>query len=130
MLLLPGSQYTNKGFLDVHEEIRQHLGVPIYTVIVDMPTQFSVQILECFSYRRVHIFFKPCFLQVYKSIGAVLVNSNLAESYNINNIYNVVYDGKWTYDKLKEWASLTGGDINGDSKMDENDSYGLYSPNI
>ncbi len=71
-----------------------------------------------------------CCLQVYKSIGVILVNSNLAESYNINNIYNVVYDGKWTYDKLKEWASLTGGDINGDGKMDENDSYGLYSPNM
>ncbi len=71
-----------------------------------------------------------CCLQVYKSIGVIIVNSSLADNYNIVDLYNTVYDGKWTYDKLKENASVTGGDLNGDGSLDKNDSYGLYSPNM
>ena len=56
-------------------------------------------------------------------------NKKLAEQYNIPDVYQLVKDGKWTIDKLAELSANVSGDINGDTKFDENDLYGFLTSN-
>ncbi len=55
----------------------------------------------------------------------ILFNKSLINKYDLENPYQLVHDGKWTIDKFIEMASTLSQDINGDSKFDENDLYGL-----
>lgn len=53
------------------------------------------------------------------------VNKALQENMNIQDIYELVFDQKWTYDTMFNIVKGVSGDLNGDSKYDENDMYGL-----
>ncbi len=73
-------------------------------------------------------------LSTMRFIYAVFYNKKLASDYSVtyhelNDIYGIVDNGAWTYDKLK---SLTEGiyvDLNGNSEKDEEDEYGLVIVN-
>ncbi|MBE6612840.1 MAG: hypothetical protein E7632_10150 [Ruminococcaceae bacterium] len=52
-------------------------------------------------------------------------NKNLAEQYQVNDLYDLVRDGKWTWDKCNEYCQLVSADLNGDSVYDEADRYGM-----
>ncbi len=54
----------------------------------------------------------------------MLFNKQLAENYKLEDIYSLVRDGKWTFDVFREMIKNVSTDLNGDSKMDENDLYG------
>lgn len=55
----------------------------------------------------------------------ILFNKSLINKYDLDDPYALVRDGKWTIDKFIEMASTLSQDVNGDSKFDENDLYGL-----
>ncbi len=55
-------------------------------------------------------------------------NKALATSYEMGDLYGLVLDGKWTYDKLVELVKDVYVD-NGDDKRDDNDFYGLTLSN-
>ncbi len=55
---------------------------------------------------------------------ALAFNKNLAENYNIGDIYSLVRDGKWTFDAMFGMMKTATQDANGDTVMDENDRYG------
>lgn len=55
----------------------------------------------------------------------ILFNKNLLNTYDMEDPYQLVRDGKWTLDKFIEMASQVSQDLNGDSKYDENDLYGF-----
>ena len=55
----------------------------------------------------------------------ILFNKNLLNTYDMEDPYQLVRDGKWTLDKFMEMASQVSQDLNGDSKYDENDLYGF-----
>ena len=57
--------------------------------------------------------------------NCMLFNKQLVSEFKLDNPYQLVYDGKWTMDKLYEMNHAVAGDINGDGKMDINDRYGL-----
>ena len=57
----------------------------------------------------------------------IYFNKRLIEAYELENPYNLVKEGKWTWDKLAEQAKAVSLDLNGDGKFDENDQYGLVS---
>ncbi len=57
----------------------------------------------------------------------VLVNKDIAESHNIEGIYDLVFDGKWTLDKAYELAKLVTKEDSGDQKMDYNDVWGFVT---
>lgn len=62
----------------------------------------------------------------WQGMGAVLFNKDYLDKYKIEeDLYQLVYDGKWTLDKMIELAADKGDDINGDQKMDEHDQYGI-----
>lgn len=59
--------------------------------------------------------------------GCLLFNKKLCDTYDLEYPYQMVLDGTWTYDKMKEYCMSFGTDLNGDSKMDENDLFGYMS---
>ena len=56
-----------------------------------------------------------------------LVNLDLAEDYNLPDLYDLVRDGKWTIDVLNQYAGLASSDLNGDGKISDfnEDQFGI-----
>ncbi len=57
-------------------------------------------------------------------VYAMIFNKRLAEDYNIENLYDLVKTGNWTFDKLKECAAYATFDLDGNSTYNEKDQYG------
>ncbi|MBQ4574398.1 MAG: hypothetical protein IJA85_04295 [Clostridia bacterium] len=68
-------------------------------------------------------------LTLYKGLCVVFFNKKLANDNNIGDMYALVREGKWTLDKVAELSTTINEDLNGDSKFDENDLFGLISGN-
>lgn len=62
-------------------------------------------------------------------VYAMYCNKQLAEKYNLPDLYALVREGIWTFDKLIEYSALAEVDLNGDGKMDENDQFGYLTGN-
>ena len=69
-------------------------------------------------------------LQYLRWISACYFNKQMYEDYigDPNEMYELVYDGKWTFDKLNELTANIYQDLNGNGKTDEADILG-YSVN-
>lgn len=59
--------------------------------------------------------------------NVIFFNKDIAEAYQIEDLYQTVRDGKWTIDKMIELSDVVIADLNGDSKMDKDDQYGLMT---
>ncbi len=66
-------------------------------------------------------------LSLWSNMYAFIFNKEIAENYNIENLYDVVREGKWTLDKLQEISEKCSSDIDGNGVYDENDAYGMTS---
>lgn len=66
-------------------------------------------------------------ISLYSQFAPMLLyfNKNVADSFGIDDCYDLVRDGKWTADKVREYCELVAGDLNGDNVMDENDRCGM-----
>lgn len=60
------------------------------------------------------------------SQSCILFNKVLCSDYGVEYPYQLVLDGKWTFDKLYEYILKLGVDLDGNGKYDENDIYGYY----
>ena len=58
---------------------------------------------------------------------AVFFNKNMAKSFNVGDIYQIVKDGKWTLEKMEEIGAGVSADLNGDGKMDHTDRWGFVT---
>lgn len=54
----------------------------------------------------------------------LLFSKQLRSSFGLNDPYELVKSGAWTFDKYLEMATAVTGDLNGDGKMDGEDRYG------
>ncbi len=64
----------------------------------------------------------------FNSIGRssiVFFNMDMAENYDVGDLYQMVYDGTWTYDKMMEIGEMVAEDVNNDGLYDDNDRYGM-----
>ena len=61
----------------------------------------------------------------YYMPAAVAYNKTLTDENGITGLEDLVRTGKWTFDKLKEFTVGKSVDINGDTKMDENDKHAI-----
>ncbi len=52
-------------------------------------------------------------------------NKNLAEEYNLPDMYELVRNGEWTYDQLYSISAQVSKDVDGDGKYTASDIYGL-----
>ncbi len=64
-------------------------------------------------------------LTLSRGIFAMYFNKNLAESYGMESLYDVVNRGDWTIDYCSELVSGIYRDLNGNDEKDEEDEYGL-----
>ncbi|MCL2096310.1 MAG: extracellular solute-binding protein [Oscillospiraceae bacterium] len=63
----------------------------------------------------------------YSSAMAMFFNKKLINDLGLESPYNVINEGRWTYDKFYEFALAATHDLNGDGRYDENDRYGYMS---
>lgn len=64
-------------------------------------------------------------IQTQLSVSVVCFNKNLFKTYRLEEPYDLVRSGKWTYEKLLEYTSDFYVDLNEDGVMDVDDQYGL-----
>ena len=57
----------------------------------------------------------------YATAG-ILFNKNMIENYQLDNLYDLVRDGKWTFDSMLEMSEKVAGDTNGDGVMGSEDT--------
>ncbi len=62
---------------------------------------------------------------VWPSMLVYFFNKGMAESYNLEDLYSLVREGKWTLDKLMELSTGVYVDQNGDGAKDKSDSFGF-----
>ncbi|MCR5681868.1 MAG: hypothetical protein K6G29_05385 [Clostridiales bacterium] len=65
------------------------------------------------------------FTSLIKLAFVTYANMKLVDDYQLENPYNLVREGKWTFDKEMELASAVYVDNNGNGKRDAADSYGM-----
>ena len=58
---------------------------------------------------------------------AIFANKQLMQEYAVENLYQAVRDGKWTWDLLHTIAKQTTKDLNGDGIIDKYDQIGLFA---
>lgn len=51
-------------------------------------------------------------------------NKNIAKDYDLPDLYSLVREKKWTFDKFSELCHNVTYDLNGDGKYDDNDLWG------
>ena len=59
----------------------------------------------------------------------VLFNQQLAQDYNLGNLYARVLEMEWTFDAMKEMCEAVALDLDGDGVMGPDDRYGVISQN-
>ncbi|NLE13991.1 MAG: hypothetical protein GX628_10005 [Clostridiales bacterium] len=62
--------------------------------------------------------------------AAVFFNKELAESHNLENPYDLVDSGGWTWQKMYEMAKVTSSDLDGDGAMTDLDRYGVVTSSL
>ncbi|MBQ8510765.1 MAG: hypothetical protein IJ493_12750 [Clostridia bacterium] len=60
-----------------------------------------------------------------KNSFCIYFNHDLAETYQLENLYTLVDNGQWTLDKVMELAAIASQDLNADGKYDSADNIGF-----
>jgi len=63
----------------------------------------------------------------YDYAYALVFNKQLIQNYGLENPFDLVKSGKWTFDKFTEMAKAGTFELNGDGKMDERDAWGYIA---
>lgn len=62
-----------------------------------------------------------------EAIWIYMFNKRLAKDYSVENLYDTVKAGKWTFDKYHEIATSISKDLDGDGKMTKADQFGTVT---
>lgn len=62
------------------------------------------------------------------SMFCMFYNKDMGTDYGVEDLYEVVKEGRWTYDYLYSLAESISNDLDGSGEMDEKDEYGLVLP--
>ena len=63
--------------------------------------------------------------QTIARINVFFFNGKMVDDYNFGNMYDLVTEGNWTWEKMMEMSEIVSADVNQDGVMDESDRYGL-----
>ena len=66
-------------------------------------------------------------LSLWDDMFGFLFNKQVALDYGIEDLYALTREGKWTMDKLQEFANTVSHDVDGNGTWDANDAYGVVS---
>ena len=59
----------------------------------------------------------------------IYFNKPMADDYNLGDIYQMVIDKQWTFDKMLSMCGIVSADLNEDGKMDKEDRFGFAGQN-
>ena len=144
-----------KGSTDTTTEIQKQVlsGTPTYDVMFPCQTTLYTLILddliadltEEFDYTLP--WYDPKGLEAFSILGktyavvtdatymdkmlsiVILFNSNMTQSLNLGDLYQMVLDHEWDFDAMLEMCEAVGRDVDGNGVMDKNDVYGILSQN-
>ncbi len=66
-------------------------------------------------------------MRIFDTAGALFYNKNVVNTFELPDIEQMVFDGKFTLDNFYELCAKVGNDLNQDGKLDETDMLGLTS---
>ncbi|MGN1409543.1 MAG: hypothetical protein ACI4XJ_05135 [Eubacteriales bacterium] len=66
-------------------------------------------------------------LNTYDITHTVLFNKEMFDMFTLENPYDLVNEGEWTFDKMQEMMTLVISDLDGNGTMDGNDRYGYVA---
>jgi hypothetical protein len=66
-------------------------------------------------------------IALYGSTVAMLFNKQLVQDLGIESLFNVVREGRWTFDKFAEVGRLARADLDGDGVMGVDDRHGYLA---
>ncbi len=87
---------------------------------------YSDEVTEALTYDdKTFIFISDYSISNMDMTECMFYNRDLATELSLEDIYDVVMEGRWTKDKMMEMVSTAYQDVNGDGKKDDGDRYGL-----
>ncbi len=66
-------------------------------------------------------------MRIFDTLTITAYNKKMAEQFEIEDLNQLVLDGKWTFARMKELCTNVGADLNNDGKFDGNDRYGIVA---
>ena len=112
---------------DVYSMAAENMIIPLDTLIyVDLSQPWwNESINESLTIGgRLWAGYSDAMLTSYDFTHILLFNKGMISMYNLDNPYDYVMEGTWTFDKFTTMAETVASDINGDQIWDENDRYG------
>jgi len=79
---------------------------------------------------QLYIAYSDLSLTSYDFTNTLIFNKRIAEDFNMENFYDMVREGTWTYDAFNKYASMVVQDVNGDGKQDKGDVVGIYGTRV
>ena len=64
-------------------------------------------------------------LALWEGMSCVMFNKKLADNYGIGNMYDLVKEGNWTFDKMFDITKDRYQDLDDDSEVSDNDAFGM-----
>ena len=77
---------------------------------------------------RIYFLIGDISLMCMKSLACIYYNKDMYETLfgDRDELYDIVFDGKWTFDKFDKLTRDTYSDLNGNSEVDKGDRFGAY----
>lgn len=95
---------------------------------LDMPWWVQGLIEETTINGKLYLVSGDITIKTISNISNLFFNKKMLTDHNIEEPYDIVFDGKWTYDYFKSLLTDMYSDLNGNSKVDNEDSFGLIVP--
>ena len=109
--------------------IKNHVMSFDYLEHVDFSKVYWDQTLnECISIGEKDYFgFGAYDLSYYDMTHVIAFNKILIDNFSLENPYELVREGKWTFDQFRKMAQTATMEVNGDGRMSSADSFGFIS---
>ncbi len=76
---------------------------------------------------RIYMITGDIALSYWKNMVGMIFNKDMVAKYDMEDLYTVVREGRWTFDYMADLCKQVSTDINGDGVWNEKDTYGFVS---
>ena len=108
----------NGYYLDLNQFDQLSLDQPWYASDLNSGTEIAGKLMGVSGFFDI-----PSIARVH----CTFYSGNLAEAFGITDLQQLVYDGKWTFDKMISIAEQVPADLDGDGVWGDEDRYGITS---
>lgn len=79
------------------------------------------------TYIGTSMYYPSCMIspRYFGSVYVIMFNQDMARELDLGDMYALVHEGKWTFDKMMEFARLAVKDLDGDGDIEGDDRIGL-----